>query len=76
MNRFSEQVGGLFKRYRKRGAIALAVLVAVELIAAAAIVLAGRELIGSGSAPPKPDRGGTPALGFSSAHSAPSIAVF
>jgi hypothetical protein len=66
----------LFKRYRKRGAIALAIIVSIELIAAAALVVVGGELIDAGSDRAKSQAHGTPALGFSASRSSPSIAVF
>jgi hypothetical protein len=76
MNRAFELFRGLFKRYRKRGAIALAIIVAIELIAATAVVIGGRELLGAGTAKATSEARGTPAAGFSASHSAPSIAVF
>ena len=76
MNRAVEMLRGLFKRYRKRGATALAIIVSIELVAAAVVVFAGRELIGSGAEPAASESHGTPALGFSASRSIPSIAVF
>lgn len=75
MSRAVDIVRGLFKRYRKRGAVALAIIVAIELVAAAAVVIAGRELMAPDPAPAAEARG-TSALGFSASRSTPSIAVF
>ena len=76
MNRVFESLRGLFKRYRKLGAVALAILVAIELAVAAAVVIGGRELINAAPASASSDRGGSPALGLNSSFSTPSIAVF
>ena len=76
MNRAFEFFRGLFKRYRKRGAIALAIIVAIELVAAAAVVIAGRAFLESRSAPAASEASGTPVLGFSASRSTRSLAVF
>ena len=76
MKRALEILRSLFQRYRKRGAIALAIIVAIELAVGAAVVVAGRQLIDADPAPAAKEAGGTPALGFSASRSVPSIAVF
>ena len=75
MSRALQIFRGLFKRYRKRGAVALGIIVAIELIGAAAVVIGGHELIDFWSAPAA-ESSGTAGLGFSASRSIPSIAVF
>ena len=65
------KVRGFVGRNRKPGLAVIALIVAVELVAAAAVAMAGKELIEVGSAPAER---GTPLLGLSS--SAPPVTVF
>ena len=60
---------------RKLALTIIAIWIAAELIAVAAIAVAGKDWLDSESAPAKSDGGGT-ALSFSSGRSGPSIAVF
>ena len=76
MSKAFQKIRDFYARNRKRGAIVLAIIVAVELIAAAAVVVAGRHFLEARSAPEKSESGGTPALGFQASRSSPSIAVF
>ena len=74
MSKAFEKIRGFYARYRKRGAIVLAIIIAVELTAAAAVAIAGRELIDAASA--KSDGRGTAVLGLNPSLSTPSLAVF
>ena len=76
MSRPFERIRGFYARYRKRGAIVLAIIIAAELSAAAAVAIARRELIGAASSSAKADGRGTPALGLNPSLSTPSLAVF
>ena len=76
MSKTFQKIGAFYARYRKRGAIVLAIIVAVELTAAAAVAIAGRELIHAASPSAKADGRGTPALGLNPSLSTPSLAVF
>ena len=76
MSKSFEMVRGFYARYRKRGAIVLALIVAIELAAAAAVVFAGRELLDARSTRESSGGRGTPVAGFSAPLSTPSLAVF
>ena len=76
-NRFVRIYEKIRDRLGGRRKLALAVValwITFELLAAAAVAVAGKEWLET--SPAKTDGGGTSALGFSASHSAPSIAVF
>ena len=78
-NRFAPLYHKIRARLGGRRKLALAVVglwIAVELLAAAGVAVAGKELLGSRSAADKADGRGTPTLGYSASHSTPSITVF
>ena len=58
---------------RKLAFAVVAIWIAAELLAAAAVAVAGKEWLEPASAK---SSGGTAALSYSASHSAPSIAVF
>ena len=77
-NRFARAYEKIRARVGGRRKLALTIValwIAAELIAAAAVAVAGKQWLDSDSAASQADRGG-PALLFSSARSGPSISVF
>lgn len=75
MNRSFERVRGFVAQRRKLGAIAIALIV-IELAAAGAVAVAGRDWIDAALAQAQSESGRGPALGFNGSLSSPSIAVF
>jgi hypothetical protein len=78
-NRFARAYRKLRSRLGGRRKLALAIVglwIAAELLAAAAVAVAGTEWLESGSEASAADRSGTPAFGSRVSHSTPSIAVF
>jgi hypothetical protein len=75
MNQVFERVRGLLARRRKLAAIAIA-LVVVELAAAGAVAVAGRDWIDAALAEAQSDSRRGPAPGFNGSLSSPSIAAF
>ena len=76
-NRFARTYHKIRDRLGGRRKLALAIVaiwIAVELIAAGAVAVAGKEWLEPATA--KAHSGGTPALGFNASLSIPSIAAF
>ena len=76
-NRFARTYQKIRDRLGGRRKLALAIVaiwIAVELVAATAVAVAGKDWLESGAA--KAESRGTPALGISASLSTPSIAVF
>ena len=76
MSKLFQRIGGFYARYRKRGVIVLAIIVGFELAAAAAVAVAGRQLLDDRAAPASSDRRGTTMHEFNGSVSTPSLAVF
>ncbi len=77
-NRFVRSYAKIRARLGGRRKLALTVVaiwIAAELVAAAAVAIAGKEWLDSGSASAKANGGG-PSLSLSAARSGPSISVF
>jgi hypothetical protein len=78
-NRFARAYHKIRDRLGGRRKLALAIIalwIAAELIAVAAVAVAGKEWLGARPSPAKANGGNAPALGFSASRSSPSIAVF
>lgn len=76
MSKVLDMMRGFYRRFRKRGAVAVVIVVAIELIAGAAVAIAGRERIKSGAAASQPQETGSVLLGSSASLSTPSLRVF
>jgi len=75
MNQVVERFRGFIARRRKLAAFAIA-LVVIELAAAGAVAVAGRDWIDAAVAEAQSDGRRGPALGLNGSLSSPSIAVF
>ena len=71
-HKIRDRVGGR----RKLALTIVAIWIAVELLAAAGVAVAGKEWLESKPTSAKAEGGGTPALGLRASQSSPSIAVF